>query len=170
MSLIDIIILAVFACSILFGLKMGFIRQLGSIAAIVLGLLFARIFSPAVSGIFSSMMPESLDESPAGVYSAEVFGAVLIFLVVYFVVLYISKALKLVSHVMLLGLPDRILGAVFGLLQWSVGLGILLNFWAAASPDSEFLQNSALGNGLALKAVMGLGSWLMGTIHAPWIS
>lgn len=63
MAFIDILILVVFAGSILLGLKVGLIRQIGSIAGCVLGLIAARALGPTVSGMFAAFFRPTFEQA-----------------------------------------------------------------------------------------------------------
>ena len=159
MAFIDILILVVFAGSILLGLKVGLIRQIGSIAGCVLGLIAARALGPTVSGMFAAFFPADFRASDAGV-----------FMIVYAVVVFVARSVKMLTSVLLMGPIDRALGAVLSLVQCFVGLSIVLNIYAASHPDSDMLASSRIADGRAVAAVMEIGPALLGTDNAPWVN
>ncbi len=169
MSFIDILILIVFAASILIGLKRGFIKQLGSILGLVLGILGARMFGPAAAGVIIGIMPAESAASPTGAYAASVIGSVAIFLIIYFVTALVAHVTRMAVNMVLLGPVDRILGALLSLVKWFTGLSIVLNIFAAVSPGNALFSSSRIGNGMALETVMSIAPWLLDTIKAPFI-
>jgi|GEM_PF-433311 colicin V production protein len=170
MAFIDILILVVFAGSILLGLKVGLIRQIGSIAGCVLGLIAARALGPTVSGMFAAFFPADFRASDAGVYASGVLGGVTVFMIVYAVVVFVARSVKMLTSVLLMGPIDRALGAVLSLVQCFVGLSIVLNIYAASHPDSDMLASSRIADGRAVAAVMEIGPALLGTDNAPWVN
>lgn len=170
MAFIDILILVVFAGSILLGLKTGLIKQIGSLAGCVLGLIAARAVGGSVASVIASIFPHDFGHSEAGIYAAGVLGGVLVFMIVYIVVVFLARSLKMLTTMLLMGPLDRALGAVFAVLQCFVGLSIVLNVYAASHPDSDFMERSRLADGRAVKAVMEIGPALLGTDNAPWVN
>ena len=67
MSFIDIVILIVFAASVITGLRKGLIRQLGSLLGVVLGILAARLFGSSVAYLYASCLSESAASSDASI-------------------------------------------------------------------------------------------------------
>lgn len=170
MSFIDLLILAVAAGSVIFGLTKGFIRQAGSIAGIIAGIALARVAGGGVGSLYGGMLPESFVETAAGQYAIGVAGRVTVLVLVYFIVLFLAKSLKTVAHALLMGPLDRALGAVLGMFQWFFGLSVLLNLYAAFSPETVLSEHSKIAGGLALEAVMALAPALTGGHYAPWLS
>ena len=57
---------------------------------------------------------------------------------------------------------DRLAGALFGLFKWMLVLSILLNLWVMVKPGTDVTAMSALGNGHAIEAIMGLAPAVLG--------
>ena len=169
MSAIDVLILAVLAGSVLYGLKVGLIKQLGSIAGIVLGVLSARIMGDVVGSVLGSLLPDSFAGSESGRYAIGLTGRVTVFAVVYSVTLMLARSVRTLAGLLLMGPLDRALGAVLSMVQWFVALSIVLNVYMAINPDSKFFEQSGLAGGLAIDAVMSLAPALLGSSYAPWL-
>lgn len=168
MSFIDLLILAVFAASIIYGFKTGLVRQLGSIAAVVLAVIASRILGGAVGSVYGAVLPEQWATTAAGEYALSIAGRVTVMAIVYTVVLVAAKTLKTAVHTLLMGPLDRALGAVFAMCQWMIGLSLALNLLAAATgPDAEWIATSRLGGGAALDAIMSLVPALTGALSLP---
>lgn len=106
MPTIDIIILIVFAVSAVMGFRKGLITQVGSVAAIIIGIIACRMFSSQVAGMITpSGGPEVNSMSN---YGASILACCIIYIVAYYCVIIVAKFLKLVTHTLLLGPLDHI--------------------------------------------------------------
>ncbi|MCH5347291.1 MAG: CvpA family protein [Muribaculaceae bacterium] len=169
MSFIDILILIVFIAAVCYGLKLGLIRQLGSIAGLILGLIAARLFGDAVADIYGAFVPESFGTESVRLYTCSILGRVTVLVLVYAIVVLVARGLKKVFHSLLLGPVDRALGVVLALVQWFLGLSLVLNIFAALFPSVALSEHSQLAGGLALQAVMAVAPTLFGGHFAPWL-
>src|SRR6185436_17801353 len=105
----DIFILAIMAVSIAMGLVRGFVREIFGLVGVVAGMVVALIIGPHLSEDFRRVIP-----SDGAAFAAA-------FLVLFFATLIVmsmlgtllSRALEMAK----LGLPNRMLGGVFGLLR-----------------------------------------------------
>lgn len=170
MAAIDILILIVFVGAVIYGFRRGIIRQLGAFAALFAAVLACRCFGDAATDIMLSLTggdAEASSEAAATVdYSAGVLGNVALFLMVYVVVKLLAGGLRTVAKALFMGPIDSVLGAVFTILEWMMGLSLALNLWTAIFPESALMKASELGNGLALKSIMDLGPWMLGILKA----
>ena len=97
----------------------GFVHELASLAAIVLGIILAYSFSDEVALYLSNQF----DEEGAWI---KILSYVLIFFSVGLSLHFIASALTRMLKMMSLGLVNRILGAVFGLIKMLLILLILV--------------------------------------------
>lgn len=175
MAGIDWIILTVAVAAAVYGFWKGLISQMGAVVALVLAVIACRLFGGSAADAISGLLGDDNSETSATVaYGASVIGNMLVFIIVYLVTLAIARGIKMLSRIMLLGLPDKLLGAVFTIVEWMTGLSIALNLWCATFPDSDLTRASTLGDGMALKIVMELAPMLLGMLdvasmltHAP---
>ena len=118
MTLLDIIVLAVIGISILLGVIKGLVREVLSLAAWVMAFLAANLAAPEVA----RLLPQGLasDEIRLLAGFAVVFVLVLIGLSVLSMMA--SKLVKIAG----LGMADRALGGVFGLLWGALVVTILV--------------------------------------------
>lgn len=112
------------------GIWVGFIRQLASMAALILGYLFAGRYYEQISPRLSSMVT-----SPQLCF---LLTYALLFLVVFFGVIALGYVLKKVMSLSLLGWFDRFMGGIFGLVKAgvivTVGFMVLSGLLAEANP------------------------------------
>lgn len=104
------------------GLAKGIIKQLGSLVALVLGVIAGRLFGA-----------ELADYLDWNVFVASAVVAI----VVYLVVIILAKVLKATVHKLMLGPVDRLLGGVFGVLFWLSLSSLILNLIIICAPETE---------------------------------
>lgn len=167
MSFIDIVILIVFAGAVIVGLRKGLIAQLGSVAAVIIGILACRLWGDDAARIAASLIPELTSNGDTATYAASVVGNVTLFVIVYLSVKLLASLVRNVTHALMLGIVDRILGVLFCLFKWFLVLSIVFNLWDAIFPSSGLLTSSKLGNGLAVRTVMGFAPKVFGAVTAP---
>ncbi len=131
MEAIDIILLVVVVVGGIMGFSKGIVAQLGSIAALIAGVIAARLLGPTVVDFISD--------------GSSIFGTVagygLAFAVAYLAVFAIARLLKLTIHTLCLGIVDRLAGAAFKILEWGLVLSLALNVYLLAIGDDAELCN-----------------------------
>lgn len=162
MTALDIIILVFVAVGLATGLYKGFISQLGSIAAIVLGIIACRLWGDVAVGVVSGWLDPSPEYSSWTVYGVTIIGYVLLFVVVYLAVIVLARLLHRLSHVMLMGPIDHIAGALLGIFKWVLLLSVLVNLWLVCSPGSKAVEDSRLAGGKVAAWVKGFAPSLLG--------
>lgn len=131
MEAIDIILLIVVVVGGFMGFSKGCVAQLGSIAALIAGVIAARLFGPTVVDYISD--GSSIFDTVA--------GYALAFAVAYLVVFVISRILKLTINSLCLGIVDRLAGAAFKIFEWGLVLSLLLNVYLISIGDDAELCN-----------------------------
>ena len=137
MTILDIIVLAVIGISILLGVVKGLVREVLSLAAWVMAFLAANLAAPEVA----RLLPEGMasDEIRLLAGFAVVFVLVLIGLSVLSMMA--SKLVKIAG----LGMADRLLGGVFGLLRGALVVTILVLLAGLTSlPRQPVWRNATL--------------------------
>lgn len=137
MSGYDIFLIAVVAVSMAMGLIRGFVREMFSLAGVVLGVVLALIASPALSENLRRVIPSD---------SASFAAA---FLIIFFATLIVMSVLGVlltkVLDIARLGFPNRLLGGGFGLVRGVLtALVITLGLTLFLSEDSSLLRRSRL--------------------------
>lgn len=133
----DIFLLAIVAASIAMGLVRGFVREVFSLAGVVLGVVIALIAGPGLSEHLRRVIP-----SDGASFAAA-------FLVLFFATLIVMSVLGTLLTKVLdlahLGMPNRLLGGVFGLLRGVlISLVITLGLTLFLSEDSTILTHSRI--------------------------
>ncbi len=133
MEIIDIILILFLGFGLIRGLMKGFIRELASLAALILGLYGAIYFSHFAY----SFIEEQFNLSPA---YCQWLAYAATFLLIAVGILLVGKLLTKFASALALGLINRILGGIFGLLKMAFILSALLYFFnQAVLPKEEFL-------------------------------
>lgn len=104
-----------------YGAWKGFIPQLGSVAAFLLGFLGAKLFAPGVATQLE--LPLML-------------CYVIMFAIIFVLTTMLCKVLHLTIKMLLLGPVDRLLGAVIGAAKWLLLTSLLINLFLLCSPES----------------------------------
>lgn len=154
MTKLDILILVVFVASVAWGFRKGVIEQAGALGGILLGVVLCRIGSPWMIAVLAG------EAEPT--YVDSVLARIILFLAGYLSVRIVAKIFKSATHALSLGGLDRLGGALFCMLEWMLGLSLLLNLYAAIKPQTDWQALSHIGNGHAIDAIVGFAPCLMG--------
>lgn len=135
MNLLDWILLALLAMAAFKGFQRGFIIELASLVALVLGIWVAAHFSDRVSTLF-------------GIDAANTALAFLVtFLAVLLTVHLLARFLTTLIDLAQLELPNKLAGVVFGLIRsvftLSIALNLLVGYTEGAVPSKELCAGSS---------------------------
>ena len=119
MNYLDIIIFCILGFLVINGIRKGFILSLATLVALVLGIWAAIHFS----GYMSNLLVKTFH--PSGNWLS-ILSYVLTFLLVVIGVIIIAKLLEKVVKTVGLGLANRVIGGLFGLLKGILGVTVLL--------------------------------------------
>lgn len=112
MNFADIIFLLIALFFVIKGFFRGFISEFMSMAALILGLIAALMFQPAVSSLLKDMIKSDTFRPIAAFF--------LLFIGTYIIVKLIEMMLHNVIEAIKMNSLDRLLGIVWGLLETSV--------------------------------------------------
>lgn len=160
MSAIDIAILVVLGASLIYGLYKGIISQLASLGGIILGIVACRVFASDMGPLVMQTFPNTFTNET----TAAIAGNVLLFLLVFFTVGAFASLARKLTHTLLLGWLDHLLGCVFCVFKWLLVMSIVLNVWYMISPTSPIFTTSRLMDGEMLRWIVGLAPELMGVV------
>ncbi len=119
MNYLDIIILCILGILIIHGIWKGFILSLATLVALVLGIWAAIHFSGYISTFLVKIF------HPSGAWLT-ILSYILTFLLVVLVIILIARLLEKVVKTVGLGIPNRIIGGLFGLLKGILVVSFLL--------------------------------------------
>jgi membrane protein required for colicin V production len=130
MNLIDILVLAVLLAFIIKGFMKGFVREVCSLAGLVMGIWAACKYYPSLS---ASLRP--IIHLPHTISSTISF--LLIFLVIGLLFYFLGHFLTIVFRIALLGGVNRVGGVVFGAIQGALLLCMVLHFGTTGPMPSK---------------------------------
>jgi len=120
MNWLDIILIIALVGSALVGLWIGIIRAALALIGLIVGVVLAGNFYEPVSSWFGFIPNDD---------AANIVAFILILVGVMLVAALLARLLKLAASITMLGLVDRIGGAVFGFLMGAILLSALLATW-----------------------------------------
>ena len=146
MTVLDLVVIALIALSVLFAYWRGMVREVVALAAWIVGLVAAFRYMEPVATIFSGF-----DLAPA-VRHVLAFALILVLFMIGGAL--VAWLLRSAVHAVGLGFVDRLLGAIFGVAR-GVLLAVLFALVAGltALPQRDWWQNSLLGPVLADSAL-----------------
>jgi membrane protein required for colicin V production len=118
MSFLDIILMILIGASCVYGLTKGFIRDVFSLFAIIIGVVIAFIGYPWAAGYLSAVIPAG---APANIV-----GFALIFLSVSIGVSLLGMAISKAIAGADLSVYDRVAGACFGLIEGIIVASVIV--------------------------------------------
>lgn len=125
----SVILIAGTIAMAIYGAYRGAIRQVGSVAAFLLGFLAAKLFSGRITELFE--WPQML-------------SYVLVFVAVYIFVIFLARIMRLTVKVLLLGPLDRLFGLLIGAAKWMLFASLLINLiWACGFYPESFQTATA---------------------------
>ena len=133
MNWLDIVIICITALLIINGVRKGFILSLATLIALVLGIWAAIHYSGYISHFLNTTF------HPSGTWLSFL-SYTLTFLVVVIVVILIGKLLERVIKTIGLGIPNRIIGGLFGLVKGILGVSVLLFIIYTFDPKEKMIR------------------------------
>jgi len=129
MHTLDLLIIMPITLGFVFGLFKGLVKELTSLAAIILGVYGAKLFAPLVSRFLIHTFHFS-DKTAMPV------SYLLLFITIALVLLLVANMLDKIFDSMSLGGLNKFLGGIFGGIKYALIVSILLNVFD--SMDSRF--------------------------------
>ncbi len=146
MNKIDFILAIPLLWGAIIGFKKGFVLELASLVALVLGVFGALKFSDFTAQKLTTYLEFS--STYLGLISFLITFIVIVFGVFLFAKM-LSKALKLVA----LGLVNRLLGLIFGLVKYTLILSFLLYFFENINRKFELVSPDYKKNSLLYEPI-----------------
>ena len=130
MAFIDIVLGGLLFLGLIKGIRNGFIIELASLLSYIIGIYIAVRFSYILTNLLgndSKIIP--------------IIGFVLTFILVIVGVRILAKVLTKVAQLAFMGLFNRILGAIVGVIRMSLFLGVCLSVFGKIAPN-HFMDNT----------------------------
>src|SRR5579872_7334759 len=112
---VDIVLLVPILWGIYKGFRKGLIVELASILAIILGVWACSKFSDLVASFLGTYIHSEISSLYLSIISV-----IILFLGVVILVFFIAKRIQKLAEAIMLGIANRILGAIFGGFKWAL--------------------------------------------------
>lgn len=149
MNTLDLVLIIPIAIGFVFGLFKGLIKELTSLAAIVLGIYGAKLFAPSLSRFLINSFDFSEKVSLPIAY-------ILLFISIGIVLLIIANMIDKVFSSMSLGGLNKLLGGLFGALKYALIISVLLNVFNALDSRFPILDAETKAKSFGYKPLMKL--------------
>ena len=146
MGVIDIILLGFLLLGLVRGFLKGFFVEVASLVALIAGIYGAIHFSFYAAKILTAQV--DWDEKTINVVAFAI-----TFIVIVLVIAMAGKALTKLADFAALGIVNKILGALFGLVKMTLILSILLNIFDKLNTTIPFLDEEHTENTVLYKPV-----------------
>ena len=149
MSWLDLVIVVVLAVGAFFGLRMGIIKAVLSLAGVIVGVVLAGQYYVALADV----LPFFSETSSA----AKIVAFAIILIGVMIVAVVLARLLKWAASVMMLSWVNHLGGAVLGLVLGAIFFGALLAIWVKWLGAGDTITESLIAPVLLDKFPMVLG-------------
>ncbi len=156
MNIIDIITLVCFALSIAWGFKSGVIRQLGSLAGLIVAIFLAKGFGSQVATLLH-----------IGGKNPHIWGYIIVLILSLVGVALLSKGLSKFAKAVGLGVLDRVAGATLSAITCALVLSILFSIFNLANNALGMVKESTLKESKFYKPTISVSNYILPTI--TWV-
>lgn len=128
--MIDIILLIALIFGFVRGLWNGFFVELSSLVSLFAGIYLAIWFSDAVTHVLAALFPWPVAATRIAVF-------LLMILLVIVGISLLAKVVTKIASLAMMGILNRLAGAILGLLKMALLLGVLLYLWEGITGSTE---------------------------------
>lgn len=153
MNTLDIILAVLLIFGLVKGYFNGFILEIASLASLILGIYISMYFSHFVSSLISNWV--DLDSAVTQIIA---FGGT--FLAVVIGVNLAGKLFTKLAESISLGVLNKILGAVFGLLKIALIVSIVLIVFDGLNKNNRFVEKAKMEESALYEPVKRFGEYL----------
>ena len=155
MTGIDIVLGAFLAYGLVKGIWKGLFAELASLIALLAGIFIAVRLSMVVGGAIS--------EEPSRTTSIIAF--VITFTIVIVAITLLAKVFTRLADFAGLGLFNRLLGGLFGLLKMIMILSVLLNFFIKINSSNAFAEEKTLNDSMFFYPVLSVSNYIFPSLE-----
>lgn len=159
MQTLDIIILAIVVIMVIMGLMQGLVRQLGDLAALVLGVIGANLWGDELTQWIVSHTDWAL-------IVCQILAYIGVFLAIYLFVRLIASFIKALTQFVRLGWIDSIAGGIFSAFKTVLFLSVLLNLAMAIFPDIELWKSPFLTQSMCYETLKGFALDVLAVLNS----
>lgn len=159
----DTVILLAMVASAVWGFHQGVVRQLGSLAALLIALFACYLFGEVGVEIVEKLLGVDAESPLTRQIACEILGRGALFLIVWGAVNIFTRTIHQLVKIIHFGLINSLLGALFMVVKAGIVIGVAIMLWASVKPSSEVAQNP----GPVTTAVCELSGGLLGALEGP---
>lgn len=166
LQIVDYIMLALLVLMTIMGLMRGIVRQIGDLAALILGVVGANIWGGEASLWVQTHTQWSLLASQITAY-------ITIFLIIYLTVRIVAGFIKSLTQLVKLGWIDSIAGGLFAAFKTVLLVSILLDLAMLVTKDADWWNSPAITQSVCFETVRDFAPhilnlvWQQPTIPTP---
>lgn len=149
MNTLDLILFVPIALGFVFGLFKGLVKELASLAAIVLGIYGAKLFAPS----FSIFLIRKFDFSQKTALPLSYF---LLFVMIGIALLLLAKTLDKMFDSIALGGLNKFLGGLFAALKYALIVSVLLNVFEGLDSKLSLIKSKTKAESIGYKPLLNL--------------
>ncbi len=138
MTLFDLFLLVLVAGGAYLGYRKGLIANIGSLVGVVAGIILCQAFASTLAAKFNSP-----GDSAQTRLLHTVMSYALVFIASYVGSRMLANFFRAAVRTLHLRPLDRIAGAVFNVLEWTLFYSIALNLWLLIMPDSDIRSSKS---------------------------
>jgi membrane protein required for colicin V production len=158
MNYLDIILIILLGLGLIRGFTNGLVRELTSLAALILGIFGAIKFSDLTSSLLIEHFNLSGNYLP-------VLSFAITFVVIIIAVHFVGDMLDKFSKIPVLSMVNRLAGMVFGLLKTALIVSILLVILGALDKRAGFLPKDKIADSFLYEPVYNLAPFIFHNFH-----
>lgn len=158
MNIINILLVILLGVAGVIGWRRGFICQIGSVVALVMAVFVCRITGTEFADALLPKLGADLSDGGLEGKSLVAVCYIIQFIVIYLTILLMARILRGVAKCMLLGPIDSLAGAALTMIEWAIGLSLVLNLLVCVWPAAQAACESASSPAGLIK---GIAPWLL---------
>jgi len=153
MEFTDILLGGFLLFGIINGYRKGLFVELASLVSLVLGIYLAIKFSGYVGKYFDGHLPENPKH-------AAIVAFIITFIAVVAGITLLAKVFTKVADFTGLGLPNRLLGSLFGFIRTTLVLSVVLNFFVKVNSGNTFAKEETLQKSVFFYPVLSVSKFI----------
>jgi membrane protein required for colicin V production len=154
---VDIVLFVPLLWGLYKGFRKGFIVEIASILALILGVYACSKFSDVVAELLKA-------HSHLSSLYLSVCSVIIVFLGVVILVFFLAKRIQKLAEALMLGIANRILGAIFGALKWALLISFILYFFDILNQRAGIVSQATLEHSVVYTYLIKLAPLVMPTL------
>lgn len=146
MQTLDIIVIVLVAIMTIWGFMRGIVRQIGDLAALIIGVVGANILGASVTQWIQTNTDWAL-------LACQLVAYISVFLVIYLTIRIVAGFIKSLTQLVCLGWVDSLAGGAFGAFKTILLLSIVVNVLLMIFRDADVWNSQALTQSLSFETL-----------------